>query len=67
MAAAAIPAVRSEAAWQLFSEDEIGALEAGKFAETVIRDADPGTVAPDGIKNTKVLETWMNGNKVCAA
>ena len=63
----AIRAVRSEAAWQLFSEDEIGSLEAGKFADMVVLDADPRSVAPDQIKSIKVLETWMNGNRVYAA
>ena len=63
----AIRAVTSEAAWQLFSEDEIGSLEAGKFADMVVLDADPRSVAPDQIKSIKVLETWMNGNRVYAA
>lgn len=63
----AIRAVTSEAAWQLFSEHEIGSLEAGKYADMVILDADPRTVAPNEIKNIKVLETWMNGNRVYAA
>lgn len=62
----AIRAVTSEAAWQLFSEHEIGTLEAGKFADMVILDADPRRVTPDKIKSIKVLETWMNGKKVFA-
>lgn len=63
----AIRAVTSEAAWQLFSEQEIGTLEAGKFADMVILEADPRAVEPDTIKGIKVLETWMNGNRVYAA
>lgn len=63
----AIRAVTSEAAWQLFSEDEIGTLEAGKFADMVILEADPRRVAPDEIKTIKVMETWMNGKQVYAA
>lgn len=63
----AIRAVTSEAAWQLFSEHEIGTLEAGKFADMVILDADPRAVPPDEIKSIKVLATWMNGNQVYAA
>ena len=63
----AIRAVTSEAAWQLFSEHEIGSLEVGKFADMVVLDADPRAVAPDDIKNIKVLETWMNGNRVYSA
>ncbi|MFP1632670.1 amidohydrolase [Zhengella sp. ZM62] len=63
----AIRAVTFEAAWQLFSEHEIGTLEAGKFADMVILDADPRAVPPDEIKSIKVLETWMNGTRVYAA
>ncbi|MEM9348728.1 MAG: amidohydrolase [Pseudomonadota bacterium] len=63
----AIRAVTSEAAWQLFSENEVGSLEPGKFADLVILDADPRKVAPDRIKSINVLETWMNGNQVFAA
>lgn len=63
----AIRAVTSEAAWQLFSEDEIGTLEVGKFADMVILEADPRSVAPDEIKSIRVLETWMNGNQVYVA
>lgn len=63
----AIRAVTSEAAWQLFSDHEIGTLEAGKFADLVILEADPRKVAPDQIKSIRVLETWMNGNQVYAA
>lgn len=63
----AIRAVTSEAAWQLFSEHEIGTLEAGKFADMVILDSDPRTVDPDEIKSIAVLETWMNGTRVYAA
>ena len=51
----------------LQGEDEIGTLEAGKFADLVILEADPRTVAPDEIKSIRVMETWMNGNQVYAA
>ena len=63
----AIRAMTYEAAWQLFSEHEIGSLEAGKFADLVILDKDPRTVAPDAIKDIKVLETWMDGKQVYRA
>jgi hypothetical protein len=63
----AIRAVTSEAAWQLFSDHEVGSLEAGKYADMVILDADPRAVAPDTIKSIRVLETWMGGNRVYAA
>jgi predicted amidohydrolase YtcJ len=63
----AIRALTSEAAWQLFSEHEIGSLESGKFADLVILDKDPRKVNPDTIKKIKVLETWMDGKRVYQA
>ncbi|MEM9553059.1 MAG: amidohydrolase [Acidobacteriota bacterium] len=63
----AIRAVTSEAAWQLFSEHEVGSLEVGKYADLVILDADPRRVKPEGIKDIAVLETWMNGSRVYSA
>ena len=63
----AIRAMTSEAAWQLFSEHEIGSLEAGKFADLVILDQDPRAVDPDAIKKINVLETWMGGKRVYQA
>ena len=63
----AIRAITSEAAWQLFSEHEIGSLEAGKLADFVILEKDPRKVNPDSIKDIKVLETWMDGKQVYIA
>jgi hypothetical protein len=63
----AIRALTSEAAWQLFSEHEIGSLEPGKFADLVILDKDPRSVNPDAIREIRVLETWMDGKQVYQA
>lgn len=63
----AIRAVTSEAAWQLFSDHEIGSLEPGKFADLVILDNDPRAVDPDSLKDIKVAETWMDGRQVYKA
>ena len=63
----AIRALTSEAAWQLFSEHEIGSLEPGKFADLVILGKDPRSVNSDAIKEIKVLETWMGGKQVYQA
>jgi len=63
----AIRAVTSEAAWQLFSEHEIGSLETGKLADFVILEKDPRTVDVDKIKDIRVLETWMDGARVFEA
>jgi len=63
----AIRAVTSEAAWQLYSEHEVGSLEVGKLADLVILEKDPRKVASDTIKDIKVLETWMDGKQVFKA
>jgi hypothetical protein len=63
----AIRALTSEAAWQLFSEHEIGSLEPGKFADLVILGKDPRRVKSDAIKEIKLLETWMDGKQVYQA
>ena len=60
----AIRAITIDAAWQLMSEDEIGSLEVGKYADLVILEQDPRKVDPNTIEDIAVLETWMNGKKV---
>jgi predicted amidohydrolase YtcJ len=60
----AIRAITAEAAWQLFSEHEIGSIEAGKLADLVILERDPRRVEPDSIGSIRVLETWMDGRRV---
>lgn len=60
----ALRAVTAEAARQLHSDHEVGSLEAGKFADLVILDADPRSVAPDQIKAIAVLQTWLNGERI---
>ncbi|TNJ40631.1 amidohydrolase [Phaeobacter sp. B1627] len=63
----AIRALTSEAAWQLFSDHEVGSLEAGKYADMVILDKDPRDVVPNEIRTIKVLETWMDGRQTFVA
>lgn len=63
----AIRALTIEAAWQLYSEHEVGSLERGKLADLVILEQDPRKVAPDEIKYIKVMETWMDGKQVYRA
>ena len=60
----AIKAVTAYAAWQLMSENEIGSLEVGKYADMVIIEEDPRKVDPTNISEIKVLETWLNGKVV---
>jgi predicted amidohydrolase YtcJ len=63
----AIRAVTSVAAWQLFSEHEVGSLEAGKLADFVILDRDPRRVEPEEISRIRIVETWMGGVRVYSA
>jgi predicted amidohydrolase YtcJ len=61
---AGIRSVTCNAAWACHSENEIGSLETGKFADMVVLESDPRKVAPKEISSIKISETWMNGNRV---
>lgn len=52
------------AAWQLFSEHEVGALTPGLFADFLVVDRDPLTVPPEELAETVVRETYLNGSRV---
>lgn len=52
------------AAYSNFEEDEKGSIEVGKFADFIILDQDIMTVDIDKVPTTKVLETYVNGEKV---
>ncbi|MCC9135927.1 amidohydrolase [Pontibacter silvestris] len=47
-----------------FEEKEKGSLEAGKFADFVILDQDIMTIAPEQMRNVKVLQTYVGGKQV---
>ncbi|MXV16927.1 amidohydrolase [Hufsiella ginkgonis] len=47
-----------------FEEKEKGSLEAGKFADFVVLDQDLMKVPSSKLLNTKVLKTYINGEKV---
>jgi len=47
-----------------FEENRAGSLEIGKRADLVALDADPRIVAPEEIKNIKVLATVIGGQTV---
>jgi predicted amidohydrolase YtcJ len=61
----ALAAFTRGAAHAGFAEDRLGSLERGKYADFVLIDRDifAGATATD-IRQTKVLETWMAGQKV---
>ena len=52
------------AAYASFAEGKIGSLEPGKWADFIIVDRDVSMVDPQSLGRTKVLETWIAGNKV---
>lgn len=60
-------AIRGMTIWAAkanFEEHEKGSLEAGKFADFVILDTDLMTASPTKILATKVLSTYLGGEKV---
>jgi len=50
-----------DAAYSGFQEDIIGTLEVGKKADFIVVDTDIFESAPAAIRDTKVLQTWVNG------
>lgn len=60
----AIRAQTIDAAWQLFSDDEVGSLEVGKYADFVVLSADPRTVPPEQIADLDVRATYLAGRRV---
>jgi predicted amidohydrolase YtcJ len=62
----AIRAQTIDAAWQLFSDDIIGSLEVGKYADMVVLSADPRAVPPEQIADLDVRATYLAGRQVYA-
>jgi hypothetical protein len=52
-----------DAAWAGFQEADLGSLSPGKYADFVILDRDPMTVAPRELRDTRVLQTWVGGRR----
>lgn len=52
------------AAYANFEENEKGSLESGKFADFIIVDQNPMQVEEHDIPKTKVLSTYIDGEKV---
>ena len=48
-------------AWFLFQEDNLGSIEAGKYADIVVLDSDYMTVPEEEIRNIESVLTIVGG------
>jgi predicted amidohydrolase YtcJ len=63
----ALDAVTINAAGQIGMSKRLGTLEAGKYADLTVLDANPHTVDAEKIMAIKVTETWVGGRKAFSA
>lgn len=61
---AAMRAITIDAAWQTHSDDTIGSIAVGKYADLVVLDADPLLVDPRTIGAIGVVATYLAGRRV---
>jgi predicted amidohydrolase YtcJ len=60
---AVLRAATIDAAYELHQDDSTGSIEVGKFADLIVLDRDPLTIAAEDIAKVQVLETVV-GDKV---
>jgi predicted amidohydrolase YtcJ len=60
----ALHAHTTNAAWQLFSDHEVGALASGLLADFIVVDRDPLTVSAHDLAETQVKATYVGGVRV---
>ncbi|QWD91923.1 amidohydrolase family protein [Polynucleobacter sp. MWH-Braz-FAM2G] len=60
----AMKMITINAAYTLGVEDKVGSIEAGKFADFAVLDADPQTVPVNNIKNVGVYATVLGGKVI---
>ncbi|KMS55263.1 metal-dependent hydrolase [Novosphingobium barchaimii LL02] len=64
---AALAAYTTGAAYSLFAEDRLGRIAKGYRADFLFVDNDPMTAAPEQVRATRVLETWIGGKLAWSA
>ena len=60
----ALKAMTIQAAYSNFEEEEKGSLEEGKYADFIILDRDIMNTDEKNIPETKVIATYVNGERV---
>lgn len=60
----ALAAYTAGAAYAGFADGRFGELKPGERADFLVVDRDPLTASAEDIRRTKVLETWIGGQKV---
>jgi predicted amidohydrolase YtcJ len=63
----AIRAQTIDAAYQLFADDIVGSIEAGKYADMIVLSKDPTRVPREEIAEIQVLATILEGREVGAS
>jgi predicted amidohydrolase YtcJ len=63
----ALAAYTAGAAYAGFAEDRFGQLEPGERADFLLVDRDPLTATPQDLRRTRVIETWIGGQRVYPA
>jgi predicted amidohydrolase YtcJ len=63
----ALAAYTSGAAYAMFAEDRLGRLARGMKADFLFVDRDITAATPEALRQTKVLETWINGQQAWSA
>lgn len=64
---AALGAYTTGAARAMFAEDRLGRLAKGYRADFLFVDTDPTSATVDAVRRTRVLETWIGGQRAWAA